>query len=88
MECLQAMRIEKAAGLLERSDQNIGEIADALGFSSQFYFSRIFKQSYGVSPSAYRKAFRAGDATRPTGLMFRHHALRRYFYEGSPGKIS
>lgn len=87
MECAAALRIELASGQLERTDESIGHIAERFGFSSQFYFSRVFKQNYGMSPSAYRRAHREGAASRPTGLMFRHHALRRYFYEDDEGKI-
>jgi AraC-like DNA-binding protein len=87
IECAQALRLELASGLLERSELSLAQIADRFGFSTQFHFSRAFKQAYGMAPSEYRKAFRAGIATRPTGLMFRHHVLRRYFYEAEPGKI-
>jgi AraC-like DNA-binding protein len=30
------------------------EIADKTGFSNQQYFSTVFKQAYGTSPSKYR----------------------------------
>jgi len=87
IECAQALRIELASTVLERTDQGLAEIADRFGFSSQFHFSRTFKQSYGMSPSAYRKAFRTGSASRPAGLMFRNHPFRRYFSEAAPGRI-
>lgn len=35
----------------------IGEIADELGYSDQFYFSKLFKKYRGVSPSEYMRAF-------------------------------
>jgi AraC-like DNA-binding protein len=87
IECAQALRIELASSVLERTDLGLADIAERFGFSSQFHFSRAFKQSYGMSPNAYRKAFRNGVASRPAGLMFRHHPLRRYFYEEAPGRI-
>ncbi|WP_027627532.1 helix-turn-helix domain-containing protein [Ruminiclostridium cellobioparum] len=31
------------------------EISEISGFSSQYYFSRLFKEKYGVSPGIYRK---------------------------------
>lgn len=34
----------------------IGEISVSLGFSDQFYFSRRFREKFGVSPREYRKA--------------------------------
>lgn len=39
--------------LSERS--SILEISDALGFCDQFYFSRRFKQRYGISPQKFKK---------------------------------
>ncbi len=35
----------------------IGEIADELGYSDQFYFSKLFKKYRGISPSEYLRAF-------------------------------
>ena len=35
----------------------ISEIADALGFSSQFYFCNFFKKQTGITPSEYRKVY-------------------------------
>jgi transcriptional regulator GlxA family with amidase domain len=87
MECAQALRLELASSMLERTELGLAEVAERFGFSSQFHFSRAFKQNYGMSPNAYRKSFRSGAASRPAGLMFRHHPLRRYFYEEAPGRI-
>lgn len=87
MECLRLLRVELAASLLERQEQNLASIADQLGYSSQFHLSRSFKQYYGVTPSDYRAAFAAGLATRQGGLPFRHHRLRRYLYERAPGNV-
>lgn len=49
------LKLSHAAKLLCESDMTVGEIADKLGFSSQFYFSEQFKSRYGISPLAYRK---------------------------------
>ena len=49
------LRINKAVEL--RADRNIPikEIAYSVGYSTQQYFSRVFKDSYGFSPQTYRK---------------------------------
>lgn len=39
---------------LASDDRSIGEISEALGFCDQFYFSRRFRQRYGVTPRQYR----------------------------------
>lgn len=41
------------------SDAGIGEIAEAVGYSDQRYFSRQFKKLTGVTPSVYRSTFGA-----------------------------
>lgn len=48
-------RIEKASALLINSDYTIGEISDMVGVNNQRYFSTIFKQAKGVSPTEFRK---------------------------------
>jgi AraC-like DNA-binding protein len=87
IECANALRLERAASQIERSERPLARIAEEHGFSSQFHFSKVFKKTYGMSPNAYRKAFRTGVTARPPGLVFRNHPLRNYFYEESPGKI-
>lgn len=54
-EFLVSVRIAKAKRLLlQRQDLLIGTIASLTGFSDQFYFSRVFKNAVGVTPSEYR----------------------------------
>lgn len=48
-------RINYACELLKNTDKSVGEISDMLGFNNQRYFSTVFKQIKGVSPSVYRK---------------------------------
>ncbi|WP_163539315.1 AraC family transcriptional regulator [Gracilibacillus sp. YIM 98692] len=47
------MLIEQAMQMFRKGDCNVSEVSDALGFSNPFYFSRVFKRTIGVSPSAY-----------------------------------
>ncbi len=49
------IRIEKAARLLKFSKKSISEISMDCGFSSTSTLSRLFKQYFEISPSAYRK---------------------------------
>ena len=48
-------KIDEARHLLVSSPASIGEIAYALGFSSQNYFQTIFRQVAGVTPQGYRE---------------------------------
>ena len=48
------LRIERAKEYM-KSDKNslIKDVAQAVGYADQFYFSRIFKTITGISPSEY-----------------------------------
>ena len=54
-EYLNRVRTANACRLLSFSDMSIGEISEAVGFKDQYYFSRVFSKSIGMSPSVYRK---------------------------------
>ena len=47
-------RMEKARELLAYTTLRVSEIAEAVGFEDEAYFTRRFKQYYLVSPLAYR----------------------------------
>ena len=49
------LKLELAAELLLITRQRIGEIADQLGFSSLYTFSRSFSRYFGVGPRQYRR---------------------------------
>ena len=50
-----ALKITEAKRMLAETDQNVSQIAAALGFGSVHYFSRLFKAKTGLSPSLYAK---------------------------------
>lgn len=50
-------RIEEAKSLLEHTDFPVAKIAQAVGFSSQSYFSQAFRRETTLSPDAYRRQF-------------------------------
>jgi YesN/AraC family two-component response regulator len=53
---LNRYRVDQAKTLLENDEMNLTEIALETGFSSSAYFSRVFRQETGVSPSEYARA--------------------------------
>ncbi|GGC83290.1 hypothetical protein GCM10007216_12370 [Thalassobacillus devorans] len=53
-EILLQVRIQKAKELLESTDENIQQIAGAVGFNQPNYFSRVFKKVTGKTPREYR----------------------------------
>ncbi len=50
---IRSYRLQKARYLLQTSSLNVSEIAYDVGFSDPAYFSRAFKQEFGVNPSSY-----------------------------------
>ena len=51
-------RVRRAQHLLETTDHTVDRIAAAVGFGSATAFRDRFKRTTGVSPHAYRRAFR------------------------------
>lgn len=51
---LRTYRLEKAFWLIKQGE-SLGNIAYMVGFSSHSYFSRCFKEKYGIAPSEYSK---------------------------------
>ena len=49
------LRITHAIHLMRTTDLSISQIADRVGYSSQYYFSAAFKNAQGISPSDYRR---------------------------------
>ena len=45
------VRMSKARSLLANTQDSVSGIADRLGFSSVYYFSRLFKKRTGLSPT-------------------------------------
>src|SRR5262245_7562233 len=60
---LQRRRLERAMALLRETQQPVTEICLEIGFASLGSFSRTFTRVVGMSPSAYREAWRTGAGT-------------------------
>jgi AraC-like DNA-binding protein len=57
LQYLTRMRLERAAEALREGRLTVRGIAQQVGYEDPYYFSRLFKQRYGRSPSQYREAF-------------------------------
>lgn len=55
LEYVTCLRLNHARQLLQQTDDPLAEVARAVGYSDQFYFSRVFKERTGLTPSAYRR---------------------------------
>lgn len=51
---LQKIRLQQAGLMLADDAGSVSEIAAAVGFSSNSYFSKCFREQFGVVPSLYR----------------------------------
>jgi AraC-like DNA-binding protein len=49
------IKIHKAESFLEQEDVPVKEVAFKMGFEDQYYFSRLFKNKTGLSPSEWRR---------------------------------
>lgn len=56
---LSALRLRKALRLLAGDFRSVAEVAHAVGYADEFYFSRVFKRELGLAPSAFVRLVRA-----------------------------
>ncbi|WP_156307774.1 AraC family transcriptional regulator [Sphingobacterium endophyticum] len=56
IEYLNHLKIQRACYLLQFTDRRISDISFELGVEDQYYFSRLFKDHMGISPSLYRSS--------------------------------
>ena len=54
-QVLLQKQIEYSKQLLKNTQKTIKEIAIEMNFEDQYYFSKLFKNKTGLSPSDYRK---------------------------------
>lgn len=54
-EYIRHIRLEAARDLMNNSDLNISQIVYSIGFTSRSYFSKIFKEKYGITPHEYKR---------------------------------
>ena len=55
VELLRNARLNKAYQLLLTTDKSVSEVAYAVGFTSPSYFTKCFKEEYGMVPGDIRK---------------------------------
>lgn len=56
------LRVDRAARLLRETDDPVGDIGEAIGYASEFAFSRAFSRERGIAPGCYRRAARVQPA--------------------------
>lgn len=48
------IRMQKAAGLLEKTDLKVNEVMQRVGYQKSQHFSKLFKEKFGVTPKEYK----------------------------------
>ncbi len=56
-EFLTQVRLEEAERLLAGSNLSVKEIAGAVGYPDEKYFSKLFKKTTGIKPTEYRRIY-------------------------------
>ena len=55
MEFLRTLRIKKAALLIIEQGYNISEAAFMVGYKDSKYFTKCFKEEFGITPSSLKR---------------------------------
>lgn len=61
VEFLREIRMKRAAQLIETEEYNMAQIAYMVGINDSHYFSKCFKQQYGITPTEYKVNQRQAD---------------------------
>ena len=56
VEFLREIRMKRAAQLIETDEYNMAQIAYMVGLNDSHYFSKCFKQQYGMTPTEYKES--------------------------------
>lgn len=56
VEFLREIRMKRAAQLIETEEYSMSQIAYMVGLNDSHYFSKCFKQQYGITPTEYKES--------------------------------
>lgn len=57
-EFIRLIRLRRAEQLLRQSQLNVAEISYEVGFNNPRYFSKYFREMYGMTPSQYKEKYK------------------------------
>ena len=69
LRTLTRTRLGRAAELLQTTDAGLAWVADAVGYDSEFSFSRAFRRQFGLPPGHYRAQLRRLDQFQATSAF-------------------
>lgn len=68
LDCLNMIRIRRAAELLVYSEHSLTQVAELCGFASASHFNRVFLKYVGITPGQCRRAYPANILFGPEPL--------------------
>ncbi|MGI6168043.1 MAG: helix-turn-helix domain-containing protein [Eubacteriales bacterium] len=87
IQYINKFRLQKSLEMLANTDISIGEIARSTGFANLYYYTRLYRNTYGHTPTEYRRRFTENSKIATAGIFMgtlprflRHNIL-------SPAKI-
>lgn len=73
IELLNMVRVDRSEFYLLDNDMTISQVCGEVGFSSQNYFTRCFKEYFGCTPLQYRKKYKKET------LKYKNFVEKEYF---------
>ena len=70
LDCLNMIRIRRAAELIVYSDHSLSQVAEMCGFASVSHFNRVFLKYAGITPGQCRRAY-------PADILFGHGPVKK-----------
>lgn len=87
LDCLNLIRIRKAAGLISYSEYSIAQVAEMSGFGSASTFNHVFQKYIGTTPLQVRKAYPNGILLdQRSGPYSKADNPNRYLFNALAGK--
>ena len=63
---VRKVRMDRAAELLREETITVAEVAYKVGISEPHYFTKVFKQQFGISPKQYQQGTKREASSQPT----------------------
>lgn len=87
LDCLNLIRIRKAAEMISYSEYSIAQVAEMTGFGSASTFNHVFQKYIGTTPLQMRKAYPNGILLESGGDIYsKSKNPKRYLFNALAGK--
>ena len=80
LDCLNTIRIRRAAELIVYSDHSLPQVAALTGFASASHFNRVFLKYVGITPGHCRRAHSGDVYFEPSGSKALPDRTKRFMY--------